>query len=77
MFEYLMPGLIMREPDGSVLGDTSRLIVRRQIKYGAERNLPWGVSESAFNARDRELTYQYSSFGCLTSACGADWVRRR
>ena len=63
MFEYLMPGLIMREPDGSVLGDTSRLIVRRQIKYGAERNLPWGVSESAFNARDRELTYQYSSFG--------------
>ena len=63
MFEYLMPGLIMREPDGSVLGDTSRLIVRRQIEYGAERNLPWGVSESTFNARDRELTYQYSSFG--------------
>ena len=63
MFEYLMPELIMREPDGSVLGDTARLIVRRQIEYGMERNLPWGVSESAFNARDRELTYQYSSFG--------------
>jgi cyclic beta-1,2-glucan synthetase len=63
MFEYLMPVLVMREPDGSVLGDTARLIVRRQIQYGAERNLPWGVSESAFNARDRELTYQYSSFG--------------
>ncbi len=63
MFEYLMPILIMREPDGSVLGDTARLIVRRQIQYGVERNLPWGVSESAFNARDRELTYQYSSFG--------------
>ena len=63
MFEYLMPVLIMREPDGSVLGDTARLVVRRQIQYGIERNLPWGVSESAFNARDRELTYQYSSFG--------------
>jgi cyclic beta-1,2-glucan synthetase len=63
MFEYLMPVLIMREPDGSVLGDTARLVVRRQIQYGVERNLPWGVSESAFNARDRELTYQYSSFG--------------
>jgi cyclic beta-1,2-glucan synthetase len=63
MFEYLMPVLVMREPDGSILGDSARLIVRRQIQYAAERNLPWGVSESAFNARDRELTYQYSSFG--------------
>ncbi len=63
MFEYLMPEIVMREPAGSVLGETSRLIVRRQIEYGAERQLPWGVSESAFNARDVELTYQYSSFG--------------
>jgi cyclic beta-1,2-glucan synthetase len=63
MFEYLMPVLVMREPEGSVLGETVRLVVRRQIEYGQERNLPWGVSESAFNARDREFTYQYSSFG--------------
>ncbi len=63
MFEYLMPALVMREPEGSVLGDTLRLIVSRQIEYGSERSLPWGVSESAFNARDREFTYQYSSFG--------------
>ena len=63
MFEYLMPVLVMREPQGSVLGETSRLIVKRQIEYGNERSLPWGVSESAFNARDREFTYQYSSFG--------------
>ena len=63
MFEYLMPVLVMREPEGSLLGDTSQLIVKRQIDYGNERKLPWGVSESAFNARDREFTYQYSSFG--------------
>ena len=63
MFEYLMPVLVMREPEGSVLGETARLIVKRQIEYGNERKLPWGVSESAFNARDREFTYQYSSFG--------------
>jgi cyclic beta-1,2-glucan synthetase len=63
MFEYLMPVLVMREPPGSVLGETSRMIVKRQIQYGKERRLPWGVSESALNARDRELTYQYSSFG--------------
>jgi len=63
MFEYLMPELLMRDPAGSLLGETARLVVRRQIEYGKERNLPWGVSESAFNARDVELTYQYCSFG--------------
>ncbi|HEX6260040.1 MAG TPA: glucoamylase family protein, partial [Woeseiaceae bacterium] len=63
MFEYLMPALVMRSPAGSLLGETYHLIVRRQRKYGTERGVPWGVSESAYNARDLELTYQYSNFG--------------
>ncbi len=63
MFEYLMPTLVMRSPSGSLLDQTYYLIVRRQRKYGAERGVPWGVSESAYNARDLELTYQYSNFG--------------
>ena len=63
MFEYLMPSLIMRAPAGSLLEQTSRLIVRRQIAYGTKLGLPWGVSESAYNTRDLELTYQYSNFG--------------
>ena len=63
MFEYLMPDLVLRAPGGSLLAQTSRLIVQRQIGYGAELELPWGVSESAYNARDLELTYQYSNFG--------------
>jgi cyclic beta-1,2-glucan synthetase len=63
MFEYLMPSLVMRAPAGSLLELTSRLIVRQQMKYGAARGVPWGTSESAYNARDLELTYQYSSFG--------------
>ncbi len=63
MFEYLMPALVMRAPAGSLLEQTSRLIVRRQIAYGATLGLPWGVSESAYNARDLEFTYQYSNFG--------------
>jgi cyclic beta-1,2-glucan synthetase len=63
MFEYLMPSLVMRAPKGSLLEQTSRLVVRRQMKYGAELGVPWGVSESAYNARDLELTYQYSNFG--------------
>jgi cyclic beta-1,2-glucan synthetase len=63
MFEYLMPLLLMREPSGGLLDHTNRLVVRRQIEYGSELGIPWGVSESAFNARDLELTYQYAGFG--------------
>jgi cyclic beta-1,2-glucan synthetase len=63
MFEYLMPSLVMRAPAGSLLEQTSRLVVGRQMHYGAKLGLPWGISESAYNARDLEFTYQYSSFG--------------
>ncbi|HEV2495699.1 MAG TPA: glucoamylase family protein, partial [Terriglobia bacterium] len=63
MFEYLMPALVMRSPADSLLSQTYELVVRRQIAYGAERGVPWGISESAYNARDLDLTYQYSSFG--------------
>ncbi len=63
MFEYLMPLLVMEQPASSLLDLTCRLVVERQIRYGAERGVPWGVSESAYNVRDVELTYQYSDFG--------------
>ena len=63
MFEYLMPSLIMRAPAGSLLDQTNRLVVRRQIDYAADLRVPWGISESAYNARNLELTYQYSNFG--------------
>ncbi len=63
MFEYLMPSLVMRAPDGSLLARTNRLIVRRQEEYGVRLDVPWGMSESEYNARDIEQTYQYSSFG--------------
>ena len=63
MFEYLMPGLVMRAQEDSLLGQTARLVVRRQISYGTQRGVPWGVSESGYSARDLELTYQYSNFG--------------
>ena len=63
MFEYLMPALIMREPDESLIGRSNALIVGRQIDYGKMLGIPWGISESAYNARDFEMTYQYSGFG--------------
>ncbi len=63
MFEYLMPALVMRSPANSMLSQTYEQVVVRQIEYGEERSVPWGISESAFNARDMDFTYQYSSFG--------------
>jgi cyclic beta-1,2-glucan synthetase len=63
MFEYLMPSLIMRAPAGSLLEQTNRLVVKRQEDYADELGVPWGISESEYNARDIEQTYQYSSFG--------------
>jgi cyclic beta-1,2-glucan synthetase len=63
MFEYLMPSLVMITPDGSLLDQTCQRVVRRQIEYGNTRDVPWGISEAGYNARDLNLTYQYSNFG--------------
>ncbi|MGP2470937.1 GH36-type glycosyl hydrolase domain-containing protein [Yersinia sp. 2540 StPb PI] len=63
MFEYLMPSLVMRAPAGSLLEQTNQLVVERQQAYGRSLNIPWGISESAYSARDIEFTYQYSNFG--------------
>ena len=63
MFEYLMPDLLMKSPEGSLLSQTYELVVHRQIEYGEERGVPWGISECAFSARDIDLTYQYQAFG--------------
>ncbi len=63
MFEYLMPLLVMRDYESTLLNETYRSVVARQIEYGRERGVPWGVSESAYNVRDLQLNYQYGPFG--------------
>jgi len=63
MFEYLMPFLVMEAPVGSLLDHAQRHAVRRQQAYGTRLDLPWGVSESAYAARDAAYTYQYANFG--------------
>src|SRR5581483_6184103 len=37
--------------------------VERQIEYGRQRNVPWGMSESGYNTVDVHLNYQYRAFG--------------
>jgi cellobiose phosphorylase len=63
MFEYLMPMLVMRSFPSTVLAQTTKGALKRQVAYGSERGVPWGVSESAYNVRDRYHTYQYRPFG--------------
>ncbi|HUB27943.1 MAG TPA: glucoamylase family protein [Tepidisphaeraceae bacterium] len=63
MFEYLMPLLVMPAPPRTLLDETCRAVVRRQIDYGRERGVPWGISESGFSQTDAQLNYQYRAFG--------------
>ncbi len=63
MFEYLMPLLVMPTYENTLLNQTYKAVVRRQIDYGKQRGVPWGISESGFNAWDVHLDYQYRAFG--------------
>ncbi len=78
MFEYLMPMLVMPSYENTLLDETMRGAVERQIRYGRQRGVPWGISESGYNATDAQLNYQYRAFGVpglgLKRALAADLV---
>ena len=63
MFEYLMPQLIMPTYENTLLNQTYRAVVKRQIEYGMQRGVPWGISESGYNLTDVNQIYQYRAFG--------------
>ncbi len=63
MFEFLMPLLVMPTYPGTLLDQTYRAAVKQQIAYGKQRGVPWGVSESCFNAVDTNFNYLYRAFG--------------
>ncbi|WP_265942472.1 glucoamylase family protein [Dechloromonas sp. A34] len=63
MFEYLMPMLVMPSYDNTLLDQTCKAAVARQIEYGSQRSVPWGISESGYNTVDGHLNYQYRAFG--------------
>jgi cellobiose phosphorylase len=63
MFEYLMPELLLPSFEGTLLDDTVKAVVSRQIEYGAQRGVPWGISESCYAAVDARHVYQYRAFG--------------
>ena len=63
MFEYLMPLLVMPSFENTLLGQTCAAAVRRQIAYGRQRGVAWGISECGYNAVDVAQNYQYRAFG--------------
>jgi len=63
MFEYLMPGVVLDEPYGSVLHEASHAALREHIVYAKSQGVPWGISESAYAASDATLAYQYAPHG--------------
>ena len=63
MFEYLMPGLVMPTYKNTLLDVMCIGSVGRQIEYGEQQGIPWGISESCYNLVDAHLTYQYRAFG--------------
>lgn len=63
MFEYLMPLLWMHSYSSTLLDESVFSAVLCQQKYAKRKGIPWGISEAAFNERDREGIYQYRAFG--------------
>lgn len=78
MFEYLMPVLVMRSLANTILDQTYHGALERHVTYARARDVPWGVSESAYNVRDHQQTYQYRAFGvpdlALQRGLGRDLV---
>ncbi|MFB0920992.1 MAG: glucoamylase family protein [Oscillospiraceae bacterium] len=64
MFEYMMPHLFFESAEGSLMYESMRFAVEVQKKRGKNKNLPWGISESAFYALDPALNYRYKAHGC-------------
>ena len=63
MFEYLMPLLVMPTYENTLLDQTYQAAVERQIAYGKQRGVAWGMSECGYNTVDVHLNYQYRAFG--------------
>lgn len=65
MFEYLMPNIVMKTPNHSIMDYSCKACVLAQIKYGRKMHFPWGISESQYYVFDNYSNYQYGPFGIV------------
>lgn len=63
MFEYLMPALWMRTFPDTLLERSRSASVRAQQACTSSKDVPWGISESAYSQTDEAGNYQYYAFG--------------
>lgn len=62
-FEYLMPNINIPKYKGSLLDESCKFMVKSQMEYAKKLQIPWGISEAAFNLKDLHSNYQYKAFG--------------
>ena len=62
-FEYLMPDINIPRYVGSLLDESCKFMIMSQKEYSKKLNIPWGISEAAFNVKDLKSNYQYKAFG--------------
>jgi len=62
-FEYLMPSLWMHSYSNTLLERSRAAAVQAQRAYTAAKQIPWGISESAYFKMDEAGNYQYQAFG--------------
>jgi cyclic beta-1,2-glucan synthetase len=63
MFEYLMPSLMMKDYENTLLAQSDTTAIKHHIQYGQQHDVPWGISESGYYAFDTNMFYQYRAFG--------------
>ena len=63
MFEYFMPALIMKSYPNTLLQMTYNSVIKAQKNFTKTKEIPWGISESAYYQFDVADNYQYKAFG--------------
>ncbi len=62
-FENTLPSLFFDETPNTLIHETNKVSYTLQKSFGEANNIPWGVSEAAYNIRDLGDNYQYKMFG--------------
>ena len=71
-FEYLMPNINIKKYSGSLLDESCKFMIMSQKKYCEKLQIPWGISEAAFNLKDLNSNYQYKAFRNTMA-----WIKKR
>ena len=66
LFEYFMPLIFLPTYRHTLMDETYSFAIRAQrafIRNAGAKQLPWGISETAYNELDDALNYKYHAFG--------------